>query len=228
MKINRTKISGAADIYSDILSGLIFMVASISLAVMLTLNFRPLFYHDIEALDICEESGLTEEQIRENYDILIDYNNFWGSKELEFDGLKMSDEGRIHFEEVKAIFVKIEYAAILFTLMAIVSMIPKLRAKRYRCLLFSGIFSVVIPAVVGVIIAINWEWAFITFHRLAFDNDYWIFDPEKDQVITMLPDGFFMHCAVMIAAVTIVMSLACLIAYILLNKRKARREGNAG
>ena len=218
MKDN-TKTSKAASIYSDILSAFIFTFAVISLAVMITLNFKPLYYHDIEALNIPQASGLTEEKIKENYNKLIDYNNFWGSKELEFTGLKMSEEGKIHFEEVKAIFVKLEYAAMLFSLMFIVSIAPKIKAKRYRCLKLSSIFAVAVPVIVGLLVAINWEWAFTAFHKIAFRNDYWIFDPSEDQVITMLPDGFFLHCAVMIIAITMFLTALSAAAYILLSRR---------
>ncbi|MDO4459955.1 MAG: TIGR01906 family membrane protein [Clostridia bacterium] len=210
----------ASSLYSDILTGIIFMIAAISLSVMITLNFKPLFYHDIKALNICESSGLSEEQIRKNYDILIDYNNFWGAEKLEFDGLAMSNEGRIHFEEVKNIFTKLEYMAVIFSLMFIITALLKIKGRNYRFLLFSGISSVVIPAFVGAVLSINWEWTFVTFHKLAFDNDYWIFYPDKDPVITMLPDAFFMHCAIMIVSITVILSLVSTIMYFILRRKK--------
>jgi integral membrane protein (TIGR01906 family) len=223
--LKRTLKNNVSSICSDVILGLIFMVAAICLSVMVTLNFKPLFYHDISALNIVEESGLSEESIRKNYDILIDYNNFWGADTLEFDGLAMSNEGRIHFEEVKAIFVKIEYAAIIFTIFFAISAVVKLRKKQARFLLFGGIFSVVIPIVVGAFVALNWNWAFITFHHLAFDNDYWIFYPDKDPVITMLPDEFFEHCAIMIIAMTLVLSIISVIVYFVLKKRGKKNVG---
>ena len=58
-----------------------------------------------------------------------------------------------------------------------------------------------LPAVFGLAIAVNWEGFFVAFHRLMFDNDYWIFDAATDPVITILPDAFFMHCALMILAI---------------------------
>lgn len=52
-------------LYSDVLLGIIFMIAAISLSVTLTLNFKPLFYHDIKALDIPAQSGFSEEKSRQ-------------------------------------------------------------------------------------------------------------------------------------------------------------------
>lgn len=211
-------------LYSDVLLGIIFMIAAISLSVTLTLNFKPLFYHDIKALDIPAQSGFSEEKIKTNYDILIDYNNFWGAKTLEFDDLAMSEEGRIHFEDVKRIFVKIEYAAIIFTLLFAVTAYGKIKRGQNRFLLFSGIFSVVVPMIVGACVALNWQKAFITFHELVFSNDYWIFYPDKDPVITMLPDAFFMHCAVMIILMTILFSAVSVAVYFILKIRSNKND----
>ncbi len=211
-------------LYSDVLLGIIFMIAAVSLSVTLVLNFKPLFYHDIKTLDIPAQSGFSEEKIKTNYDILIDYNNFWGAKTLEFDDLAMSEEGRIHFEDVKRIFVKIEYAAIIFTVLFVVTAYIKLKSGQRRFLLFSGVFAVVLPLIVGAAVALNWQNAFITFHKLAFSNDYWIFYPDKDPVITMLPDAFFMHCAVMIIAMTIFLSAVSVAVYFILKIRSNKND----
>ena len=55
-----------------------------------------------------------------------------------------------------------------------------------------------LPAAMGVLVAVNWQKAFVLFHEIAFDNDFWIFDPAKDPVINMLPNAFFLHCALLI------------------------------
>ena len=39
-------------------------------------------------------------------------------------------------------------------------------------------------------IVINFEKSFVIFHKLLFSNDYWVFDPEKDPIILMLPEEF--------------------------------------
>ena len=70
-----------------------------------------------------------------------------------------------------------------------------------------------LPAVVGAFVAVNWDSAFVLFHRIAFDNDYWLFDPATDPVITMLPDAFFLHCALLILGGILLGSLVCAAAY---------------
>lgn len=67
----------------NILISLCLALFIISASVTITLNFRPLYYHDISSLKIEETSGFSKKVIRENYDALIDYNSvllFWQIK----------------------------------------------------------------------------------------------------------------------------------------------------
>ena len=185
----------------------------ISGSVIGTLAFRPLYYHDIGALDIERLSGMTEAEIRENYDALISYNMRWEKGMLEFPTLPQSREGQIHFAEVKDIFDLFKYLA-LGTFFPGAAGIFLLGRKREFCFLkYTSVLSVALPAVVGAFVAVNWDSAFVLFHRIAFDNDYWLFDPATDPVITMLPDAFFLHCALLILGGILLGSLVCAAAY---------------
>ena len=192
-----------------IILGLIWMFFIISLSVTVTLNFRPLYYPDIDSLNISERSGLPEDEIRANYDVLIDYNNFWGPETLEFPTLAMSETGRIHFEEVKVIFVALEYMAIVTGILAIAGAVWMKKQGENLYLKYTSILTVGVPALVGAGIAINWDKAFVIFHKIFFRNDYWIFSADTDPVITILPDTFFLHCAVMILALVVLGSVIC-------------------
>ena len=50
----------------------------------------------------------------------------------------------------------------------------------------------------------NWSKVFLTFHKIFFRNNYWMFDPASDPVILILPDAFFLQCVIVIAAVLVV------------------------
>ena len=74
--------------------------------MVLGLNLRTIYYFDIRSQQLERQTGLSEDQIRENYDALIDYNLITkGVKTLEFPDFPMSEHGKIHFAEVKRIFV---------------------------------------------------------------------------------------------------------------------------
>lgn len=192
---------------------LVLTLTIISVSVVFTLAFRPLYYLDISALDISEQSGYSKEEIRENYDVLIDYNMSFGEDKLEFPTLAMSEPGRIHFEEVRDIFNIFKYMAMAGVVLSIGGIVFCIRRKEYRYLKLTSILAVALPAVLGLLVALNWDWAFVTFHHIAFDNDYWIFDPLTDPVITILPDTFFMHCALMILGCVVLGSVVCGLVY---------------
>ena len=207
---------------ADVLTALVLFLFIVSFSVTVTLNFRPLYYMDIELLEIEQRSGISEEEIRENYDVLIDYNSMFSDAELVFPTLAMSETGKIHFEEVKVIFVFFQRMALFTGLTGAALVFWHKRKKSYRFWKLTGIFTLVIPAVLGAVMAANWDKAFVIFHKIAFDNDYWIFDAKTDPVITILPDTFFLHCAAMILGLIAFGSLLSFVFY----KKMKKKERN--
>ncbi len=185
----------------------------ISLSVILTLNFRPLYYFDINYFNLVENTGYSEEMIRENYDTLIDYNSFFYKGELEFPSLPMSEQGRIHFVEVKNIFVFIQIVLFPISLLGSILGIWSLKKQKPAYLMLTSVLSIALPASLGLLIAMNWDRFFVVFHEIFFNNDYWIFDYDTDPVIRILPDGFFMHSALMILLLIFAGSIASFILY---------------
>lgn len=197
----------------NILLALALTLFIISAAVVVTLNFRPLYYLDVDLLHIAETSGLPRAEILENYNTLIDYNSIFGTKELAFPTLAMSETGRIHFEEVKNVFTFFEITLIVSGVLVLAGVIYRHFKKNPGYLLLSGILTVALPLVLGILIALNWQTVFVLFHKIVFRNDYWIFDAATDPVITILPDAFFMHCALLILALVVLGSVVCLLLY---------------
>ncbi|MDR1953976.1 MAG: TIGR01906 family membrane protein [Clostridiales Family XIII bacterium] len=188
---------------SNIAAAVLITLFLLSFAVVFTLNFRALYYFDIVYLDIPASSGLSEEVVRANYDALISYNSIFTRGSLEFPTLPMSEGGRIHFAEVKRIFVAIQALMLLSLAGGAAMCARKLRKKRAALLKLAAVFSIALPTVLGALIAAGWDRFFVAFHRLFFDNDLWIFDSQTDPVITILPDTFFLHCAAMILLLTV-------------------------
>lgn len=185
----------------------------ISLSIVGTLAFRPLYYMDIALLNIPEQSGCSVEKIRENYDALIDYNLSFGDERLEFPSLAMSEPGRIHFEEVKAIFDIFKYMAAAGTLLSAAGILFFHKKRESLYLKKTAILTAALPVILGLYVALGWERAFVAFHHVFFNNDYWLFDPLTDPVITILPDTFFLHCALLILGGVLIGSVICAILY---------------
>lgn len=186
---------------ANLIFAVVCALAVICLAVSITVWFRPIYYFDIDFLDIPARSGVASEICRLNYDILIDYNLIGGPDKLELPDFIMSEAGKIHFEEVKAIFIAMQWIAIA-GIAAIMAAVVWWKEREWMH--YSVIITVAVAAVVLAAVAINWQWAFETMHGIFFNNDYWIFNHRTDPIITILPDTFFMHCGLMIITMVVI------------------------
>ena len=65
----------------------------------------------------------------------------------------------------------------------------------------------------------DFDRAFVVFHALFFPGKTnWLFDPNEDQIINILPQEFFRSCAILIFGILLV-GCAALIAFDLARKR---------
>lgn len=195
---------------NDIFLAIMLMIFIISFAVVFTVFFKPLYYFDINYLNIDQISGLDAETIKENYRILINYQSIFYQGTLSLPDFVMSDSGRIHFEEVKRIFEAIQVMMVISGLISIPMTIKKIKEKEYRFLRLTGLITIIVPTVLGFLAALDFERAFVLFHQIVFRNDYWIFDYRTDPVITILPEMFFMHCFMLIVVIVCLLAIICL------------------
>lgn len=204
--------------YLDIFIGILFTFFLISFGLFVAIHFRPLYYFDIDYLNIVEQSGLSKEVILENYNTLIDYCSPFFKGELIFPSLAQSPSGTSHFVEVKNIFNFFFYLGIICFTILIPIIIYKYKKKDVSYLFISSLTTIILPTLVGICCAINFDKTFVLFHKIVFQNDDWLFDPQLDQVITILPETFFLHSALIIIAVVLIGSLL-LLTYFLHTKK---------
>ena len=197
----------------DIILSIVLMIFIISFAIVFTVFFKQLYYFDINYLNIDKISGLPVETIKDNYDILINYQSIFYQGNLNLPDFAMSVAGRIHFQEVITIFEVIQVSMLISGIISIILLIKRFKEKEYRFLRLTGIITILIPSILGFLVAIDFDQAFIIFHKLFFRNDFWIFDYQTDPVITILPETFFMHCFILIVLIIVVFALLCLIFY---------------
>ena len=195
------------------LLGLCTAVFIICAAAVITLNAGFLYEADIDRYNLEETTGLSREEIKANYQAMIDYNNLGGPDRLEFPTFSMSESGRMHFEEVRRVFYAIEITAIITGVITAVSIALSIKKKMISYRLASGVLTVALPLAAGIFAIAAWDKLFVLFHQIVFNNDYWIFDPAKDPVITILPDGYFLHCLVMIVVIAFIGAAAFFVWY---------------
>lgn len=152
---------------------------------------------DIENLNIEAYSGLPREEIMENYDAVMEFLSPFKNIDFHLPTLAYSETGAQHFVDCKAIFNGVYIAALVALITGGIMFAFKAVGK--GVLKYAGIFTIAIPVVFGLLLAIDFDRVFVIFHSLFFDGDTWIFDPSVDAIITILPADFFMHCALFIA-----------------------------
>ncbi len=199
--------------FLNILFSVCISIVIIVGVINFTVGFKQLYYFDIDYLNISELSGLSTDDIKLNYDYLIDYNLNKNVSEFELPTLKSSPEGKIHFEEVRNIFQNINKLAKLLMVVSLVGIILSVKNKNRKILKTTSITLIIMPLVLAVPILLNFEKSFIIFHKLLFRNDYWIFNPDLDPVINMLPEEFFFHAGMMILILILLVSILLFVMY---------------
>ncbi|MBP2026691.1 integral membrane protein (TIGR01906 family) [Acetoanaerobium pronyense] len=138
-------------------------------------------------------SGLTDNMNR---------RGFFGEREI------------VHMEDVKVLFRA--GSAVRFYLIIVLAFLIKKSenqkdfSKRYRITYLSVVGGIL--ALTGLI-AMNFNRAFVIFHKLFFSNDYWILYPSESIIINLMPEGFFMDMAIYILVSFFILSL--LVSYII-------------
>ena len=207
----------------DILTSLSLMIFIISFAIVLTVFFKPLYYSDIDRLKIDMTSGLSISTIKNNYDVLIHYQSIFYQGPLILPDFIMSNGGRIHFEEVKVIFEVIQVLMIFSGICSIILIYQQYQKNEFRFLKLTALITIIIPVIVASLAAIDFNQAFILFHKIVFRNDYWIFDVRTDPVISILPEAFFMHCFIMIIMIVVICVGICFFLYHHIRKKYLKK-----
>lgn len=175
-----------------------FTFSFIILSVNLTLLFKPLYYMDIDVLKIEESSNLNKKELKTNYNYVISYLTQNKNEEFNLPTLPSSNNGKIHFKEVKIIFDNLKIMLFFSILISIIGILINKRHKTIKYLLTSSIFLIIVPIMLLIPFLVNFDKSFTTFHHIFFKNNYWLFDINYDPIITILPQTFFFHCAILI------------------------------
>ncbi|MER0284044.1 TIGR01906 family membrane protein [Clostridioides difficile] len=208
--------------FLNILFSICISIVIIVGVINFTVGFKQLYYFDVDYLNISELSGLSKDDIKLNYDYLIDYNLNKNVSEFKLPTLKSSPQGKIHFEEVRNIFQNINKLAKVLMIVSLIGIIFNAKNKNIKILKTTSITLIIMPLLLAVPVLLNFEKSFIIFHKLLFRNDYWIFSPDLDPVINILPEEFFFHAGVMILMLILLVSTLLFVIYKLCKSTKLK------
>ena len=202
----------------ELIASLLFTTALfffiLTFSISLPIYIRPFYYAHIEPLNLSEISGYSESEIKTSYNEVLDYLTL-PREEFSVGSMKYSTEGAAHFRDVKALFnlnltVLIISAVTLIVLIVLrwCKVISSFKIGKRSAAFYSGVFAIILPLIIGFLASLNFDNAFIVFHKIFFKGkDNWYFNPLKDEIIEVLPVQFFMNSAILIGISVILLSI---------------------
>ncbi|WP_125767451.1 TIGR01906 family membrane protein [Lapidilactobacillus wuchangensis] len=141
--------------------------------------------------------GLSATKLNANYQQLMAYLNFPWVGKLVMSDFPTSASGAAHFADVKRLFL-LAWALLIVTVPWALAFLGKLRQRRQLDLLkYPAEVGALLPVAIALIASLNFDQFFVTFHHLFFRNSNWLFDPNTDPIILVLPESFFSHCFIL-------------------------------
>lgn len=206
-------------ILKDILFSFYLLISSVVFSVIVTLNISPILYSLFIKLNkIPNYNNLSKEEILNDYNNIIHYLNSPQEEVLKFKNFKISPIGEFHFLEVKEIFSSIYLICLACLILGIILFILlkkfklKISLKAFNIFFYEVLF-IFLSLILGFYL--NFSKVFTLFHKIFFNNDYWIFDPKKDPIINVLPESYFLFLAVFILFLVMILSITSKIFYTL-------------
>ena len=205
---------------------LIFAIALVILIISFSIGLpiynRSFYYLHVLVLDLPEETGYEYAEIVEAYDEVLDYLTVTG-EEFGTGILEYSEEGKAHFEDCKKLFDLNRNALVISFIVVVllivlnkIGIISLVRPCGLRIGFWASIVTVSLFGFVGAACAIDFGSAFTAFHKLFFPGKTnWLFDPHTDEIIRILPQEFFLSCAVLICAAVLIISAVLIVRAIL-------------
>ena len=212
--------------FLTILFGVAIVLFVWTFSISLPIYVRAFYYTQIDALNIEESSGYDKTTIKEAYDDVLDYLTL--HKDFGTGELKCSESAKAHFADCRTLFdinlsVMIVSAVVILTIciLAAKHVIELKKYKGFNIWFFSAICALVLPLVFLAVAAINFDTAFVVFHKILFPGkSNWYFDPVQDEIINILPVQYFAHCGILVGCSIFCFCITLIVVEFILRRRK--------
>lgn len=182
--------------------GIIVATLTIGMSFIAALNLTIIYSYSIDKYNLNTIVNLSKSSLLNDYYNLIYYLQNPFIKNLKFKNFVMSANGEFHFYEVKKIFLNIYLILFIIIVLSILYIYIKKRigkkVKLYKLLNYGANTLIVFLTTLLLSIYIDFSKAFTVFHKIFFNNDYWIFDERTDPIIRVLPEEVFKLYALII------------------------------
>ena len=206
--------------------GLFVVLLLITASIALPIYFRPFYYWQVDSLQIPAITGYDRDTVIAAYDEVLDYLTLPGA-EFSTGVFPHTAEGADHFADCKALFTLNTTVLILsFVMVVLLTWLCRRGWFRlwyprgFHITFWAGCGVLTAFATVGLLVARDFDRAFVVFHQLFFPGkENWVFDIHADAIINALPQEFFMHCAALILCSVVVTSIMLILCGVCRRKR---------
>ncbi len=196
-----------------LLLGVLCLLAATALGLGL-IHIGDWFYSlNVDLLDIPARAGVTKQVCLDNYNAVIEYLSPFSRTSFNLPDFRYSANGAQHFADCKPIFNGVYFAGLVSLVLIIILSLRFIKRKDKRFLRVSSVTTLAVPVVLVAACTIDFDSAFVLFHKVFFTNDLWLFDIEADPVLNILPAEFFMNCAIFIALLWFAAAIVQLVLY---------------
>lgn len=211
----------------------------VTFSIGLPIYCRFFYYIQIRTLDLPSQAAewgieATAKEIRQAYDQILNFCTL-PNREFKSGVFEMSEAGIAHFADCKVLFnlnlggiICGGAISLLLILLNRFKIITLCRPLGHRPQFLAAIIAIALPVIIGLLaLIVGFERAFEAFHSIFFPGKTnWTFDPSYDQIITVMPEEFFLNCAVIIGVGLITFSLALIAADLILLKMEKKVTPN--
>ncbi len=105
----------------------------------------------------------------------------------------------MHLSDVKSLVKKstsISYAIlVIYSILVIFLLYKKEHLFLGKALIYGSAITLLLLLILLALISTNFDNAFINFHLALFSNDYWLLNPDTDNLIKLFPQEFFIDAS---------------------------------
>ena len=161
------------------------------------------FKKEYRKYQVADQLDMREEDLEKVTVYMMDYLIGKEEKlsiETTVDGKRQdffNDQDRLHMEDVQRLFLgglRLRNICLILALLGCLWI--RFQEREWKRRIAVGYRNAAwllggAAIILAVWCTVDFSRVFVIFHKLFFRNDLWLFDPETDYMIQMLPEGFF-------------------------------------
>lgn len=190
-----------------ILIAIVILIAAVSIALFISINLSAFLIHYPRQL----LKGATRGTLFNNYWRLLLYLQCPWVAHLSLPAIPLTSQAIAHFRTVRQLFIGNELIMIVSSVT-----VGRYLAKQkqpFQLWRLKGLLEKILLFILATIWLpiINFSTCFIKFHYLLFKRRNWVFNAQKDPIILMMPEHFFMVVFIILVAIIFILILSVIV-----------------